>query len=167
MTTPPASAWDTLSFAGTQPLGAVSTRLGAALSARRERQSKQRRHGGQQHSHPRPAVARPADTARGGTARGSTAGSRTACSHDHMILFDFNRQAASRNAAVARRSARYPGYMPITQADRAAERRRVKLGDIRQQVTNGSADDPQDDGGGAQLYPPRPATGRRSSGRRR
>ncbi len=84
-----------------------------------------------------------------------------------MILFDSTGEQPSRNAAVARRSARYPGYMPITQADRAAERRRVKLEDIRQQVADGSLTIRKMTAAERKLYPPRPATGRRSSGRRR
>jgi hypothetical protein len=52
----------------------------------------------------------------------------------------------------------------LTQADRAAERRRVKLEEIRQQVKDGSLTIRQMTPEERKRYPPRPSTGR---GRRR
>ena len=66
-------------------------------------------------------------------------------------------------AAGTRRSARYPGLM-LTQADRAAERRRAKLEEIQQQVKDGSLTIRKMTPAERKRYPPRPSTGR---GRRR
>jgi hypothetical protein len=62
-----------------------------------------------------------------------------------------------------RRLARYPEKM-ITQADRAAERRRVKLEEIQRQVKDGSLTIRKMTAEERKRYPPRPSTGR---GRRR
>jgi hypothetical protein len=56
----------------------------------------------------------------------------------------------------------------LTQADRAAERRRVKLEEIRQQVKDGLLTIRDMTPAERKRYPPRPSTGRRqSAGRRR
>jgi hypothetical protein len=56
----------------------------------------------------------------------------------------------------------------LTQADRAAERRRAKLEEIRQQVKDGSLTIRKMTAEERKRYPPKPSTGRRpSSGRRR
>jgi hypothetical protein len=64
-----------------------------------------------------------------------------------------------------RRLARYSEWM-ITQADRAAERRRVKLEEIQRQVKDGSLTIRKMTAEERKRYPPRPATGR-GRGRRR
>jgi hypothetical protein len=79
------------------------------------------------------------------------------------MTLDSTGDEPSPNTTGMRRSARYPGVM-ITQADRAAERRRVKLEEIQQQVKDGSLTIRKMTAEERKRYPPRPSTGR---GRRR
>jgi len=59
--------------------------------------------------------------------------------------------------------ARYPEYM-LTQADRAAERRRAKLEEVQRQVKDGSLTIRKMTAEERKRYPPKPSTARRKRG---